>query len=74
MQTLQIKVSDNSLAVVLSILKNLKDGVIESISLVDDKYADEAKFDPKEYFNTAGFSKNDIDNFLSSSRDKWDTI
>jgi hypothetical protein len=74
MQTLQIKVSDSSLIMVLSILKNLKVGVIESISLVDDKYTSEVKFNPKEYFNTANFSKNEIDNFLISSKNEWDII
>ena len=76
MQTIEIKVNDDGLNLVVMLLKNLKKGIVKDISVISTGKTDESstkeRFEPKRFFNVMDSSKNEIDEYLLNVRNDWD--
>ncbi len=74
MQTLQIKVKDNALDMVMMLLKNLKKGMVEDVSIINNNAEKimNTEFSPRDFFHVMNESKDEVDHYLSCSRKEWD--
>ncbi len=68
MQTLELKIDENYLSTVLSILQNLKDGIIKDITIKNKISISETNADLEEFYRLIGKAKNPIQlNYLNAT-------
>ncbi len=76
MQTIQLKVEDSSLGIVMTLIENLKKDIIKDVKIINNSADDKLKTDKqKKLDQVKGILKNRIPDpmeYQRTLRDEWD--